>query len=244
MSRTRLSRLVRTAALVLAVIVLAVWWRVDHRGNKGTTATPAASSTAPSPATAPSTSASGSSSASNRTPSAAASRSASAAAALGCETAASPITPTKFSVARLGVNATVVSVDEQSSGGTMAPPKNQPWQVAWIDTSARPGSSSPGAVNLTAHTYHAGGALGNLLYQTNPLKTGDIIKLSDGSGHAVCYRYTKQVKLWAKDYTAHSTVFYDSSSPPELRLMVCWDYNWSAQEWDSRVVFYAEPLTA
>ncbi len=160
-----------------------------------------------------------------------------------CSTSVSFV-PTKFTIMRLNISVNVVPVNEQSSAGTMAPPVDQPWEVAWIDTTNKPGSTSPGVIDLTAHTYHAGGAIGNSLYQTNPLKTGDLIVLSDGSGHSACYRYTHLVKFAAASYDPNSNVFYDPQGKPEVRLMICWDYNWSTTVWQSRVVFYASPVTS
>ena len=160
-----------------------------------------------------------------------------------CATAGAFV-PTRFSVARLDVAVPVVPVDEQSSKGTMAPPIDRPWEVAWIDTTNKPGSRSPGVINLTAHTYHAGGAIGNSLYRTDPLRPGDLIVLSDGAGRSACYRYTRQVKFAASTYSSNSTVFYDQQSAPQLRLMICWDYNRGTKDWDSRVVFYADQVTS
>lgn len=218
MSRTR-----RLAAVVVVIVALALvaWWAIA-RHDAPAADSPAATSGVPSTTPARTTS-----SASASTPS--------------CSPSGTPFVPTSFQIARLKIQAPVMAVDEKSSNGTMAPPKDDPWTVAWLKDFPKPGSRT-GAVDITAHTYHAGGALGNVLYDTNPLHAGDIIRLSDAQGHVQCYRYEKEVKFSAADYAASSTVFYDPAAPAQLRLMICWDYDAASGEWDSRVVFQATPV--
>ncbi|HEX2857434.1 MAG TPA: class F sortase [Propionibacteriaceae bacterium] len=241
MARTR--RLLTLLAVLLVVAAVAVWEVGRHPAGRSdaapapATATSAPTSIAPTADTLPSSPTSEpASGAPSPAPATASSSSTSQ-----C-TASRSFVPTRFAIPRLKITVPVVPVDEQSSNGTMAPPVDQPWEVAWIDTSNKPASHSPGVINLTAHTYHAGGAIGNSLYLTNPLRSGDLIVLSDGSGHQSCYRYTKQVKFSAASYTSNSTVFYDQQSSPQVRLMICWDYHPDTRYWASRVVFYANPV--
>ncbi|HET9128043.1 MAG TPA: class F sortase [Propionibacteriaceae bacterium] len=237
MARTR--KLLTLLAVLLVVAAVAVWEVGRHAAGR-TDAAPAPATAASAPVstadTLPSSPTSQPASGDPSPTPAAASSSTSQ-----C-TASRSFVPTRFAIPRLKIVVPVVPVDEQSSNGTMAPPVDQPWEVAWIDTSNKPASRSPGVINLTAHTYHAGGAIGNSLYLTNPLRSGDLIVLSDGSGHESCYRYTKQVKFSASSYTSTSTVFYDQQSSPQVRLMICWDYHPDTRYWASRVVFYANPV--
>lgn len=238
MARTR--RLLTLLAVLLVVAAVVVWEIGRHSAGRtdagpapatATSSTPTADTLPSSPTSEP---ASGAPSPTPATVRASVSQCA----------ASQSFVPTRFAIPRLKITVPVVSVDEQSSKGTMAPPVDQPWEVAWIDTTNKPGSRAPGVINLTAHTYHAGGAIGNSLYSTDPVRTGDLIVLSDGSGHTSCYRYTKRVKFAAASYTSDSTMFYDQQSKPQVRLMICWDYHPDTRDWASRVVFYADPVTS
>lgn len=220
-----LARAAAVACLLVALVLGGLWWHAHQRARVTGPAgagVPAASPTAtgshptPTSATVP------------------------RATSPGCTTTTTPLVPTRLGVDRLHLDIPVLSVDAASSHGTMAPPTDQPWEAAWIDTTARPGSSV-GAVNLSAHTYQRGGALGNLLYHDNPLRLGDVLRLSDAGGHRVCYRYTGSTTFRAADYDASSTLYYDPAASPELRLMVCWDKD-ARGVWESRVVFHATPL--
>lgn len=222
----RTARVVAVACLVLALVLAGLWWHARHRDHVTGTATPASSTARP-------VSRTSSPPAASASPQPTHSR--------GCSTATAPLVPTQFSVDRLHLRVPVVSVDAASSHGTMAPPTDQPWQVAWISTTARPGAPV-GAVNLSAHTYQQGGALGNLLHHDDPLRPGDVLRLSDAAGHRVCYRYTGLTTFRAADYRSDSTLYYDAAASPELRLMVCWDKD-DRGVWESRIVFRATPIS-
>ncbi len=217
-----MTRVRRVAVMVVAlvVIVLVLWWFTARAHAPLPASQPSVASVAP---------------ATSRTP---ASPSPSATV---CHTSGKAFVPSTLWIERLNLSAQVIAVTEKSSNGTMAPPKSQPWQVAWLADFPKPGSAV-GAVNLTAHTYHLGGALGNTLYSTNPLRKGDVIGLKDGHGNTQCYQFERLVKITAADYTSSSTAFYDPSAKSQLRIMICWDYDASSGEWDSRVVFYAKPI--
>ncbi|OYO21044.1 class F sortase [Enemella dayhoffiae] len=146
--------------------------------------------------------------------------------------------PKKLTVERIGVNSPMMTVGKDSDGNPGAPPKNQANTTAWYNGSPEVGSDK-GNVILTIHTYHAGGALGNQLYSDKGLKDGDIIKISDGAGKQVCYRYTRNTKVWVKTYDPASGVFFNPTGPAQLAIMICWDYDKSRDDWDSRIIFYA-----
>lgn len=153
--------------------------------------------------------------------------------------------PTKFEVERMGVDSPMMVVGKDSDGNPGAPPPNEPYTTAWYNGSPEPGTTR-GNVILTIHTYSKGQALGNDLYGKNGLrdgtgglKEGDLIKISDDEGHQVCYRYTGNTKVWVKTYDPASGVFHNPDGPPQLAIMICWDYVPSTNDWDSRIIFYA-----
>ncbi|MDO5500257.1 MAG: class F sortase [Propionibacteriaceae bacterium] len=154
--------------------------------------------------------------------------------------------PTKFVIERMGVESPMMVVGKDAQGNPGAPPPNQGYTTAWYNGSPAPGTTQ-GNVILTIHTYSKGQALGNDLYGKNGLqegtgglREGDLIKISDAEGNQVCYRYTRDHKVWVSTYDPESGVFFNPDGPPQLAIMICWDYVPSTNDWDSRIIFYAE----
>lgn len=155
--------------------------------------------------------------------------------------------PTKFEVDRMNVDSPMMVVGKDADGNPGAPPPNEAYTTAWYNGSPAPGTDQ-GNVILTIHTYSKGQALGNDLFGASGLKEpqpgkglqeGDLIKVSDADGNQVCYRYTGQTKVWVKTYDPTSGVFHNPDGPPQLAIMICWDYNPGTKDWDSRIIFYA-----
>jgi hypothetical protein len=154
-------------------------------------------------------------------------------------------TPTRFIVERMGVDSPMMVVGKDADGNPGAPPPSQAYTTAWYNGSPAPGTTQ-GNVILTIHTYSKGQALGNDLYGKNGLsdgkqglREGDLIKISDDQGHQVCYRYSDSTKVWVETYDPDSGVFHNPDGPAQLAIMICWDYAPSANDWDSRIIFYA-----
>ncbi|MGA4508558.1 class F sortase [Propionibacteriaceae bacterium G1746] len=163
-------------------------------------------------------------------------------AANGCMLDLTPIVPTKFSIDRMKVNSPVLSLGEDESGAAAAPPKNASHSVAWWKNGPAIGSSKGHAV-LSIHTYQNGQALGNELYdQSAGFKTNDLVRLVDDQGRTQCYTLEKTTKVWVKDYDPNSDVLYKFDGAPRAVIVICWDYNKSSKEWDSRILYYLKPV--
>lgn len=158
----------------------------------------------------------------------------------GCAASATPMTPTRFAVPRMGVDTRVLSVGLAADGTIGTPPINDKTSVSWFDEGPRPGAAKGQAI-LTAHTYHVGGALGNQLMGAGGLKVGDIVTVSDGT-RTLCYRYSGATKVWVKDYDPNSTVMVNDNGAPRMVMVICWDYHAGRRSWDSRMIFGFEPL--
>lgn len=140
------------------------------------------------------------------------------------------------------VSSPVRSLGLDADNAAAAPPKDEPRTVAWYNRGPRPGSDK-GKVVLSIHTYHKGGALGNELRDPGAgLRKGDLIRLSDSSGDQACYRYDHVAKVMVKDYDPSSDIIYDNTGKPMVVIVICWDYNRSDKQWDSRLLFYATPV--
>lgn len=246
-------RIIALVSGLLALVLAALWWQqrtatpgdgtavpsaiAPASGATTTTgSTPSPSSTAPgTPSRTPST---GHSPTIRSTPAASATPGLPA----GCTASPSPMVPTRIEVGSRGVDSPVLSLGMADDGSIATPPFDQPRSVGWFNQGPRPGSSQ-GKVVLTAHTFHAGGALGNQLVDADQgLHPGDVIRLRDANGQVQCYRYAAAQKIMVKDYDPSSTAIYDTTGRPMLAIVVCWDWEPSTRFWASRIVFYATPM--
>lgn len=241
MSQFLKNRVVQVALAVVAVVIVVVALVVvlspDDKGTVAVTeATPAVTASAePTPA------------AQSAEPPTTPSEPAPTPAGETCTNFTGPMeSPTKFVVERMGVESPMMVVGNDSNGNPGAPPPNAPYTTAWYNGSPAAGTDK-GNVILTIHTYSKGQALGNDLYgakglnEPTPgagLQEGDVIKISDAEGRQVCYRYSNNTKIWVKTYDPNSNVFHNPDGPPQLAIMVCWDYK-GPDAWDSRILFYA-----
>lgn len=160
-----------------------------------------------------------------------------------CSATSSPMVPTRITMGSVTKDSAVLSLGLAADGTVATPPYSQPMSVGWYNLGPKPGVAR-GKVVLTAHTFREGGGLGNRMHQADGLQPGDIIRLSDGQGRTLCYRHTQQKKVWVKDYDPDSTVLYDAKGKHQLAIVICWDFNREREDWDSRIIYYAEPLAS
>lgn len=160
----------------------------------------------------------------------------------GCLAKGTPIVPTQMTIDRMKVDSPVLSLGYDGSGqAAAAPPKNASHTTGWFNLGPKPGSDQ-GKVLLTVHTYRKGGALGNQLNAKDGLKKGDVIKLIDSQGRTVCYSFDHALRVMVKDYDPNSGLIYDNAGKPQVVIVICWDFSWTKETWDSRILFYATPL--
>lgn len=206
------------AALVIILAVGAFLWFGRNGDTPAVAPTPTATATAPSPngSAQPST-----------TPDPDA-----------CTPFKQQFVPTKLTIPELGVESPIIALGRDESDAAAAPPKDQPNTTGWFDEGPK-AASSQGKVLLTIHTYRNGGALGNQLL--DEWKPGMTLKLSDGAGNVACYTTGEELKFNVADYDPESKVLYDWDSPePQVAIIVCDDFNQQKQDWDARVIFYAD----
>ncbi|GAB3623981.1 hypothetical protein GCM10027418_20650 [Mariniluteicoccus endophyticus] len=164
-------------------------------------------------------------------------------AATGCTTHAGLMhDPKRFKVDARGVDSKMMTVGKDSDGNPGAPPPSDSQGTAWYNGSPEVGAEKGNTI-LTIHTYspkNGSNALGNKLYSdANGLKPGDVIRIVGADGKQTCYRYTGNKKVWVSSYDPDSGVFHNLTGPPQLAIMICWDYNNKTNDWDSRIIFYA-----
>ncbi len=114
-----------------------------------------------------------------------------------------------------------------------------PVTYAWDNQSAKPGSAR-GVVILTAHAYSSNStALGNRLAAT--LRAGDVISVK-GAERSAQYRVVSTRTHDLVSYAEMAQTWLDPNIAPILSLTVCTNYNSTTGDWDSRIVWVAEPL--
>lgn len=161
-----------------------------------------------------------------------------------CTAVAEGFVPTRFAIPALGADERIVSLNLDDEGNIAAPPKDEPRTASWWNAGPRPGAEE-GQALLSIHTYRNGGALGNELYSDGgpALEAGDVIKLYGDDGQVQCYEFAEALKVWVADYDPQSDVMIDFDGDPRLAIIICWDFNRSTENWDSRVFFYGTPVT-
>lgn len=235
-------------AAVVALVVALTSWMVTR--SPGTTASP---TPPPSPtASAPETSAAASPSPTpSPSPSSAPASVPTAAtsvdpALVGCQPLdAEGFVPSTYEMSNPPAQEPILSLGQDESGNIAAPPKDEPRTASWWNQGPRPGSDA-GKVVMSIHTYRNGGALGNEMYAggENQLRPGDLIKLKDDTGRTACYEFVEAKKIWVRDYDPNSNVMVDHDGEPMLAIVICWDFDRATEIWESRIFFYAKPVSA
>ncbi|MGJ3507305.1 class F sortase [Enemella sp. A6] len=160
-----------------------------------------------------------------------------------CDPMGAGFVPTEFEMPGSKTVTPVLSLGRDANDAAAAPPKDQSHTTGWFNEGPMAGSTQ-GKIVLTIHTYRNGGALGNEMYEDGPkkVKEGDRMILRDENGNVACYTVSGIEKIWVKDYDPESDAIYDWDGDPKIAVVICWDYNDEAQDWDSRIVYYADPV--
>lgn len=153
--------------------------------------------------------------------------------------------PVRYTMENPEVDANVVSLGLDSDGAIAAPPKDEPTTASWWNQGPMAGAEQ-GKTVLSIHTYRNGGAQGNRMYEggENQLNEGDLIKLYGADGEVACYEFVEDLKVWVDDYDPDSDIMVDFEGDPLLTIIICWDHRSGTDIWDSRIFFYAKPITA
>lgn len=153
--------------------------------------------------------------------------------------------PHRFTIEALGADEKVIALNLDKDGNIAAPPFDQPRTASWWSGGPMPGDDRGKAV-MSIHTYNPSlpPALGNEMYEggESQLNPGDLIKLYGNDGQVQCYEYTGITKIWVDEYDPDSDVMVDFEGDPELAIVICWDFDNATRDWDSRILFYADPI--
>ena len=157
-----------------------------------------------------------------------------------CTTATEGFKPTELQIEDLGVTSHMMSVSYDEDGNPGSPPLDDLQGTAWFNGSPAPGSKE-GVTMLSIHTYRHGGALGNRLL--DDLENGATLKVTDGDGKVACYDVYDEVKVWMDEFDEEdpeAVRLHAKDGEPNVAIVVCDDFNWDREDWDSRVIWYAK----
>lgn len=227
--KTSTRRIILAAAALLLCLLVGgtLWWnatRVATPGSTAATPTPASvgprgTSTSPAASPSPSESKNGD--------------------LAGC-TSGTEIMPNHFDVPARGLSESVIPVGQEPDGAIGAPPLDQKFTLGVWSSGPKIGSTK-GNVIGTAHTWTGAIGLGNVVNgETGKgLQPGDVIRFTDGTT-TVCYIYREKVHFTVASYDENSTMWINPEGKPQFTIMICDDFNTKTQDWDSRIIFYAD----
>lgn len=162
-----------------------------------------------------------------------------------CTQVSEGFVPNRFRIESLDAEGDVLALNLDADGNIAAPPFDQPHTASWWSGGPMPGDDRGKAV-MSIHTYNPSlpPALGNDMFDggESQLQPGDIIKLFGDDGQVLCYEYTGFKKIWVDEYDPYSDVMVDFEGDPELAIVICWDFDKGTRDWDSRILFYADPI--
>jgi len=173
-------------------------------------------------------------------PEAQASPSASGARATACAVTPAKVKPRRAAIPALGRATYKVVKVKRKHGEIGTPPTTKAGKrlVGW-DPHKRPGSGV-GSVVIDAHTWPDGSALGNKMLKK--LRRGDVVVLTDGRGHGVCYRIRSRHSYSRNRIPA--VKIFRTWGKEQLAIVVCSGKRLGPGNWLRRTVWIGVPTAA
>jgi hypothetical protein len=160
-----------------------------------------------------------------------------------CRSTVGPFTPTVVSVPGVIAAVPALALHRDPTNVPGVPPLTTAGKrlFGWDAGGMRPGASR-GNVNLDAHTWPDGTALGNTLL--HGLRTGGVLALKGAGGHVQCYRVVKQIEV-PIDAVPRKVLdrVYARSGSPRLTIIVCSGTRLGPGRWTHRTLWYADAVT-
>ena len=161
---------------------------------------------------------------------------------LRCRPSSGVFVPDKVLLPGFSMSATVLALERDVQNVPGVPPISVAGKqaFAWDVDGAKPGSAR-GNVNLNAHTWPDGSALGNALLRR--LEVGDLIVVRGPEGDRLCYRVQQSVQVAIAAIPPAVLVrFYSTAGPPELTVLVCSGTRLGPGRWTHRTLWFAKPV--
>jgi len=141
--------------------------------------------------------------------------------------------PVSLKIPAIGVNAHVISLGLDASGGVAVPPLRTPFLTSWYDRGWAPGQAGPAV--LLGHVDSA--AVGPaVFYKLGDLARGDLVYVTRKDHRTAVFRVTKVALYPERDFPTGQV--YGFTPGPTLRLITC------GGDYDERTHLYLDRTIA
>jgi sortase (surface protein transpeptidase) len=141
--------------------------------------------------------------------------------------------PVSLKIPAIGVNAHVIPLGLDASGGVAVPPLRTPFLTSWYDRGSAPGQAGPAV--LLGHVDSA--AVGPaVFYKLGDLARGDLVYITRKDHRTVVFRVTKVALYRQQDFPTRQV--YGFTPGPTLRLITC------GGDYDERTHLYLDRTIA
>jgi hypothetical protein len=143
--------------------------------------------------------------------------------------------PVSLRIPAIGVNARVISLGLDASGGVAVPPLSTPFVTSWYDRGPAPGQDGPAV--LLGHV-DAAGVGPAVFYKLGDLVPGDLVYVTRKDHRTVVFRVTAVTLYPEHDFPAKEV--YGYTPHPTLRLITCGgDYDERTHHYLDRTIAFA-----
>jgi hypothetical protein len=141
--------------------------------------------------------------------------------------------PVSLTIPAIGVNAQVIPLGLDASGGVAIPPLSTPFLTSWYDKGPAPGQDGPAV--LLGHVDAA--AVGPaVFYRLGDLVPGDLVYVSRRDHRTAVFRVTAVALYSEQDFPTKQV--YGFTPNPTLRLITC------GGDYDARTHYYLDRTIA
>jgi Sortase domain len=143
--------------------------------------------------------------------------------------------PVSLRIPAIGVNARVIPLGLDASGGVAVPPLSTPFLTSWYDRGSAPGQAGPAV--LLGHVDAA--AVGPaVFYKLGDLVPGDMVYVTRKDHRTVVFRVTAVALYPQQDFPTREV--YGFTPHPTLRLITCGgDYDQQTHLYLDRTIAFA-----
>lgn len=143
--------------------------------------------------------------------------------------------PVSLRIPAIGVNARVIPLGLDASGGVEVPPLSTPFVTSWYDKGSAPGEDGPAV--LLGHV-DAAGVGPAVFYKLGALVPGDLVYVTRRDRTTAVFRVTAVVLYQEQDFP--SKAVYGFTPNPTLRLITCGgDFDAQTHHYLGRTIAFA-----
>ena len=143
--------------------------------------------------------------------------------------------PVSVRIPAIGVNARVIPLGLDASGGVAVPPLSTPFLTSWYDRGSAPGQDGPAV--LLGHV-DAAGVGPAVFYKLGDLVTGDLVYVTRRDRQTAVFRVTAVALYPEQDFPAKQV--YSFTPGPTLRLITCGgDFDAQTHHYLGRTIVFA-----